>query len=413
MISSYGVSLVGTDHIKNGIVCQDYHKIAHSGKNIAIAAVADGLGSAARSDIGSKIAATIAVEYCQKHINAKTKQPQILTIIKGAFFSALNALEKEAAIEDHPIEVYDTTLTLAVLIRDVLYYGHSGDSGMLVLTTQGRYESVTVQQRDSDGHVFPLFFEDKWEFGQYDKKVASVLLATDGMLETFYPIYIKNSFVNIRVSLAQFFMDNRHLCIHKSGDKSIQDVVTTFMENIPDNQVSDDKTVVVLINTAIKTKLQPADYYIEPDWEELKKKHNDAWRREAYPSLYKDEFTDITENEITAPNELSPEKSLTKIQATKHQIANILSKSELLDNPKVRLWLISIGFMVLLVVLAFIIFPISHPYKADSLKTDYAEPNEEHYTNSETNGEATINTDIVVGAINGEASGSAELDDEE
>ena len=44
MIYSYGVSLPGTYHIKNNIVCQDSHQILHVGKQMAIAAVADGLG---------------------------------------------------------------------------------------------------------------------------------------------------------------------------------------------------------------------------------------------------------------------------------------------------------------------------------------------------------------------------------
>ena len=36
LIYSYGVSLLGTYHIKNDIVCQDYHKIEHIGKDIEI-----------------------------------------------------------------------------------------------------------------------------------------------------------------------------------------------------------------------------------------------------------------------------------------------------------------------------------------------------------------------------------------
>ena len=121
MIYSYGVSLPGTYHIKNDIVCQDAHKIIRIGKDIALAVVADGLGSAAYSDVGSKIAVTVSVDFCQKHIteitsNGKKKvhAEQILDIIRASFHAAYRAIEMEANSKDRSHDLYDTTLTLAV-----------------------------------------------------------------------------------------------------------------------------------------------------------------------------------------------------------------------------------------------------------------------------------------------------------
>ena len=287
MIYAYGVSLPGTYNIKNDIVCQDSHRIIHCSNDMAIAAVADGVGSAKYSDVGSQIAVHVSTEHCRQYITAKSEEQQILAIMRAAFAAAFRTIEKEAAAKERPVDLYDTTLTLAVLIRDVLYYGHSGDSGMIALAASGYYEQVTVQQRDSEGRVFPLFFTDKWEFARYKNKVASVLLATDGMLETFFPIYIKNDPVNIHVSLAQFFMDNRALRIDKTGQQSVQARMSEILEKIPDEQVNDDKTIAVLINTSVKTKQLPKEYYQEPDWAALKEKYDEAWKRAAYPSLYK------------------------------------------------------------------------------------------------------------------------------
>ena len=289
MIYGYGVSLPGTYHIKNNIVCQDSHRIIQIEKNLVIAAVADGLGSAERSDEGSETAVSVATEHCRTHITADTEAEHILEIIRDSFTAALSAIENEADETGNPLESYDTTLTLAILMHDTLYYGHSGDSGIIALTIQGAYEQVTVQQRDCEGRVFPLFFTEKWEFAQYEKKVSGVLLATDGMLETFFPVYIKNESVNIHVSLAQFFMDNRNLQIDKVGQEAVQSRISEFIENIPDEQVNDDKTVVTLINTAVETGSQPEEYYLEPDWDALRKKYIEAWRREAYPGLFNDD----------------------------------------------------------------------------------------------------------------------------
>ena len=117
MIHSYGVSLPGTYHIKNNIVCQDAHKIIKIGKRIAVAAVADGLGSAAFSDEGSKIAVTESVGFCQKHIaeitaNGKKQAgaEQILDIIRASFHAAYSSIEVEASSKDRPHDLYDTTL---------------------------------------------------------------------------------------------------------------------------------------------------------------------------------------------------------------------------------------------------------------------------------------------------------------
>jgi hypothetical protein len=311
--------------------------------------VADGLGSAVHSNVGSMVAATIATEYCKKQITPQPEASNILDNIRAAFTAALFAVEKTANEKDHAIELYDTTLTLVVLIRDTLYYGHSGDSGIIALTTQGRYEAVTIQQRDDQGRVFPLFFSDKWEFELYSEKVSGVLLATDGMLETFFPIYIRNEPVSIHVSLAQFFLDNRNLRIKKVGQKAVQARISEFMENIPDEQVNDDKTVAVLINTSVKTKRQPKEYYQEPDWAELKQKHEDEWRREAYPGLYKELKTDI-EVENGIENESDSKQALQV--AKRHSVIPLIKQFSMLEFRKLRLFLL---LVVVVSVLATIV----------------------------------------------------------
>jgi len=298
MIYAYGISLEGTYHIKNNIVCQDAHAVEKCNNNMVIAAVADGLGSAEHSEIGSRMAADITTVYCKENITLNSTTENILETIKASFLKAQAAIGKEADANSHSVEQYDTTLSLAVLVNDALFYGHSGDSGIVALTIEGLYEKVTEQQRDEDNRVFPLFFEDKWVFGHFDKKVCSVLLATDGMLEPLFPFLIKNESVNIHVNLTKFFMDNRSLCIDEDGESSVRARIEEFMKNIPDEQVNDDKTVVVLVNTAVESALQPDEYYQEPNWAELKRKHDEEWKRLAYPHLFKEKNAETPEDSI-------------------------------------------------------------------------------------------------------------------
>lgn len=319
MIYAYGVTQQGTYHVKKNIVCQDAHRIVKCGDSCVIAAVADGLGSEEHSDIASKLAAEISTNYCAEHIVGPLTDDQILDHIRDSFSLAQRRIENTAESSGHELDQYDTTLSLAILKDDVLYYGHSGDSGIVALTSSGLYQRVTAQQRDEEGRVFPLYFgEEKWVFAKYPEPVASVFLATDGMFEPLFPVYLRNEPVSIYVALARYFMDAGVLQIVELGEETTQRKIEAFIDSIPDTQVNDDKTVVVLINSDVAVNSQPQEYYAEPDWVELKRKHDEAWRRAAYPHLFKDEVSsDIAvsaneeEKSETISDERVPEKDVT------------------------------------------------------------------------------------------------------
>lgn len=295
MIYAYGITQRGAYHIKNGTVCQDAHKIIKN-PSVTIAAVADGLGSELYADIASRIAADVSTDYCAERVTAGSSEEDILAVIRTSFSLSQKKIEEKAAENGHDPDQYDTTLTLAVLIDGDLYYGQSGDSGIIAFTEDGMYNKVTEQQRDNEGRVFPLFFgEEKWVFARYGKKTASVLLATDGMLEIFFPVYIQHEKVNIYTALARYFMDPRYLKIADAGEEEIQEKRAEFVADIRPEQVNDDKTIVALMDDAVEVTYQPEDYYAEPDWAELQRKYEEAWRREAYPSLYHDEETQSDE----------------------------------------------------------------------------------------------------------------------
>lgn len=292
MIYAYGVTLNGPYHEKDGSPCQDAHKIVKCEPGLCIAAVADGLGSAEYSEIAAQIAVNTATDYCSEHITTTSEPDDIEQIIRISFEGAQDKIEAEAGENGRECDKYDTTLSLAVFLADRVYFGHSGDSGIVVLTEEGIYEKVTEQQRDEDGRVFPLFFRDKWVFGSHPKSVASVFLATDGIYETLFPVYIREEPVDIYVALARYFMDNNSLEIDNVGEEAVRERIKKFLANIPDTQVNDDKTVVVLVNSKMETKLQPPEYYLTPDWAELKRKWEETWHKRFYPHLYDEETGD-------------------------------------------------------------------------------------------------------------------------
>jgi hypothetical protein len=256
MIYAYGKSVIGPYHVKKGIVCQDYCQIAPYAAvgDIRIAAVADGLGSEQYSDRASKIAAEKTVDLCSQRIKADMSNEEIQAIIRDSFLQAKNAIWVQADEDGNELDQYDTTLSLAVYIKKTLHYGHSGDSGIVVLTVDGMYESVTEQQRDEEGRVFPLDSERRWVFGTFGKEVSSVCLVTDGMYEALFPAFLRDKPVNINVLLAAYFMRNTELR-DEASERASGNKIETFLKE--DTKVDDDKTVVCLINAAYPPKPSP------------------------------------------------------------------------------------------------------------------------------------------------------------
>lgn len=289
MIYAYGVTQQGPCHVKSGQVCQDAHKYIKCSEHLAVGAITDGLGSELYSDMASRLAADTSVEYCTEHIDESTSDDDILTVIHDAFTLAQDTIEHEAKERGYELDQCDTTLSLVVFKDGIVYYGHSGDGGIIVYTESGMYKSITQQQRDDHGRVFPLFFrEEKWVFGKFEERVSSVMLATDGMFEIFFPVYIREEPVNIYVALSQFFMDKESLGVQEKGEEILQGQMNEFIANISEAQVNDDKTVLVIIDSNIEVHLQTEEYYKEPDWQKLKRAYEDAWKRKAYPHLFKE-----------------------------------------------------------------------------------------------------------------------------
>ena len=298
MFYSYGITQIGSYHVDTGTVCQDSHMIRESNEGFIVAAVADGLGSELYSDVASSIATEKATEVCLNIITADSDEEEILSAIKEGFSLALQTIEETVNVNKHSLDQYDTTLTLAVIHDARLFYGHAGDSGIVALTTDGRFEKITEQIRDDYGRVFPLFYQDKWVFGQYDGSIKSVMLSTDGLLEPLFPTLLEEEPVKIHASLAQFFMDPTRLHIEEDGEESTKARIEDFIGRIPSEQVNDDKTIVVIIDADAAYSKQDESYYSEPDWIELKRKFDDKWERELYPQRFDDQGNRIQENPL-------------------------------------------------------------------------------------------------------------------
>jgi serine/threonine protein phosphatase PrpC len=304
MVLTYGFSLMGTSHKSNGTKCQDANGVGYV-KDIVVAAVADGVGSCKHSDIASRIAVDVSIAYCEKGLKAKPDGFDLETMVEGAFGCAELAIEKQSLKDKKPLSEYDTTLDLVIYDGKRLTFGHCGDGGIVGLTVKGDYVRVTTPQKKEGMFVVPLRDgskekNDTWVFGSVEDELASVLLATDGVYDTFFPYLLKGQPIEVYVPLIMQFMDNNLLKASKKTIKNIGKEIEGYFNSASCASITDDKTLLVLINGDITPERKEESFYSPPDWDNLLLE----WNKKAYPHLphlyEKKEVTNVEEETGTS-----------------------------------------------------------------------------------------------------------------
>ena len=299
MIRYYTAKMAGPYHIENALPCQDSFYVKSDNNGVVYASTADGLGSESFSDVGSRIASQKSCEYCMEQYNSGMPFSEVKKIMNNAFVNAYKAVLEEAQSTGNSPDEYDTTLCLVIFDNNHVFYGQSGDSGIIALMKTGEYVQLTTQQRDEDGYVFPLCSgPNMWVFGEVEEPVSSVMLMTDGVWEQICPPLLRNHEVKINVALASRFMDRRE--ISPWSIKALEDAARSYLENYPRRLLDDDKTIVVIYNPLQPAKRMPTEYYEAPNWVAL--------QEEAKAKLY-DSSNETREHENKASSKQSSDEA--------------------------------------------------------------------------------------------------------
>lgn len=276
MIKEISFKQQGPYHKIKDIVCQDSFYSVHNDSYV-VAAVADGLGSEKFSDVGSSIASRVSVEYCAKNYVPEMNMEDIQKMMNNAFVYGWKAVCEKAVEDGNSFDEYDTTLCLVIYDGKSIYYGQSGDSGMITLGEDGYYKVITEQQRDDDGCVFPLCFgPDYWKFGKEEGPFHSVMLMTDGVLEQMIPPVLNKD------NPGQYILNipNLEKLMNRTEDddeiiNEVQTQLFEYFENYPSYALDDDKTVLVLWNTDTESITLDDEYYTPIDWNKVYGQVND------------------------------------------------------------------------------------------------------------------------------------------
>jgi hypothetical protein len=93
---------------------------------------------------------------------------------------------------------------------------------------------------------------------------------TDGVYDVVCPWILTHEKQPIYINYIRPFMDRNLLKANSREDfDKIRKEVKVFLNSEHNANISDDKTVAVIINTDVMPAEKPKDYYNEPDWQGL------------------------------------------------------------------------------------------------------------------------------------------------
>ncbi|MCL2690942.1 MAG: protein phosphatase 2C domain-containing protein [Candidatus Bathyarchaeota archaeon] len=278
MIGWYGTSLIGRSHLSEGGVCQDYSGVKTLQNGWVVAAVADGLGSAKYSDIGSKLAVEEVLRFVDVNVPEVWHDESLISLLRTAFHVALKKIKDQASKEGHLLRYYDTTLTCVVYNGVNAVFGHVGDGGIIVLNPFGDFTALTVAQKGEEyNQTVPLRGgPDNWVFGLSNESIVALLLLTDGIYDVACPWLLAQQKQKMYVNYVRPFMDRNILKVKSSADfEKVQKDVEEFFQGKHAKQITDDKTIVGIINTDVMPEVKPDKYYLEPNWKKLVTEHRE------------------------------------------------------------------------------------------------------------------------------------------
>ena len=292
-ICAFAVSLQGASHIAGGSVpCQDYSDIRWlEPAQILAAAIADGVGSCALSHWGSYFAVTAALGYIEKAVREKgghepyelTNLAEVQEILTGAFHAAQGEVEQKADEAQQAVFNFQSTLTVALYDGVHVYCCHCGDDGVVVQEQDGVVKMVTKRLKGEEASsVYPLQSgPSKWQITGTKNPVAGFVMATDGVLDAFVPVFEDYYGVNYCQGIYYPFMKPAMDGLGDSGGLAAEKTLAYYKEflNSPDyrRRVTDDLTVVAVVSPQLLRQSGQPRFNVNI-WKSVYEEHANAVR---------------------------------------------------------------------------------------------------------------------------------------
>lgn len=244
-----GTSVKGTSHLAGDVPCQDAHAYEIISTGEVIIAVADGAGSASRSQEGAQLAVTQVVAAAHAYLERDGHQlgdaPQWQQMMHDVFTHTRQKVLDLAAAEATSARSFATTLMCAVLTATTLVVGQLGDGMAVGELHDGTFVTLIQPQRGEYANETSFLTQadalERLAVVVYMDEIKSLVLSTDGLLRLalHLPDYTPSP---------RFFQPLLEFVAETADDGQAQREIEAFLESERvGKRTDDDKTLVIAI----------------------------------------------------------------------------------------------------------------------------------------------------------------------
>jgi hypothetical protein len=245
-----GASVQGTSHLEKNVPCQDAHACLLTTRGDLLLAVADGAGSAERSQEGAGIAVKQIIASLESALQNGTPdtEPNWQALITQAFGDALQAVIQYADSDNAPLNAFATTLACAVVSNDWLAVGQIGDGAVVAQDADGNlFLTARPQRGEYANEAYFLTMPDGLSYLSIHTSrqfIRSLVLTTDGLLRLAFklPDYEPSP---------QFFQPLLAFTAAADDPEQARSDLAAFLDSERVNsRTDDDKTLVLAARVA-------------------------------------------------------------------------------------------------------------------------------------------------------------------
>ena len=251
-----GASVQGTSHLGRNTPCQDAHACLLTTSGDLLLAVADGAGSAERSQEGAQIAAKQIVASLESALRAGAPDTETdwQSLIAQAFSDALQSVIQFADSDNTPLNSFATTLACAVVSGDWLAVGQIGDGAVVAEDVDGNlFLTARPQRGEYANEAYFLTMPDGLSYLSIyvsRRSIRSLVLTTDGLLRLAFklPDYEPSP---------QFFQPLLAFAAAVESTVQAQSELIAFLNSARVNSRTDDDKTLVLATQVMSPLPQP------------------------------------------------------------------------------------------------------------------------------------------------------------
>jgi hypothetical protein len=240
-----GASVQGPGHQRKGQPCQDAHRWQVIQRDLLVAVVADGAGSASCSDLGAALATQTAVTTAVDHLQKRRPSTEAAwhSLLQIVFTEARAAIVEYAETLELDAAEFATTLLVALATPDYLAVGQIGDGAVVARLRDGSFEAVTCPVREEFINETTFLTspecadQAQWMLGP--RRITGLALLSDGL-----------QMLALKMPQGQphpaFFGPLFNLCEVSEEWEHSEARLQTFLQSPPIAQRADDDVTLIL-----------------------------------------------------------------------------------------------------------------------------------------------------------------------